>query len=398
MMRKDKVMLEKSIRIGGMEVKNRLVKAAVVENMAEEDGRATERLARVYEKAARGGAGLIITGGAYVQPGGRNVRYQTGAHSDDMVPGLSKVARAGQNNGAKIALQISHGGRQCPPEFVNDDVVGPSPVKDTLTKVTPRAMREEEIEEAIEAFGQAARRAREAGFDGVEIMAGHGYLINEFLAARTNRRTDQWGGSLENRSRFLFQVIARAGHCAGPDFPILLKINTEDQMKNGFSLEECTWVAQQLKARGICAVKFTGGTYESALNIARGDIPEEEILEEYSGFERWRIKLIIRLMRRKFKFSEAYFLENVKRILPKPDIPVILVGGLRNPDMMAGVIEQGLADMVALGRPLIRVPDWPNRILAGDNQPAACISCNRCFIRITQDRPAVCYAEGRHAP
>ena len=379
------------ISIGPMQVKNRIVKAAVVENMADEDGRPGNQLAHLYEKAASGGAGLIITGGAYVQPGGRNVRYQTGAHSDDMIPGLAAIARAGQKNGARIVLQISHGGRQCPPELVADDVIGPSPVKDTLTKVTPRAMNEDEIGKTIEAFGQAAKRSREAGFDGVEIMAGHGYLINEFLSARTNQRTDQWGGTLENRARFLFEVINSCVRAAGPDFPLLLKLNTEDQMKKGFSLEECSWVSERVEAKGVDAVKFTGGTYESALNIARGDIPDE-ILDDYHGFERWRINLIIKLMRRKFKFSEAYFLDNVKHIRPRPRLPVILVGGFRSPALMEEIVRSGIADMVALGRPLIRQPSWPNRILDGDELPSTCTNCNRCFIRITKDQIARCYA------
>ena len=390
-------MLEQPIRIGTMRVKNRIVKAAVVENMATEDGRVTDELIRVYEKAAQGGAGLIISGGAFVQPSGRNVKFQTGIHRDDLIPGLARMAKAGKSDNARMVLQISHGGRQCPPEFVNDDVIGPSPVKDTLTKVTPRAMKEDEIEEAVLSFGKAARRAQEAGFDGVEIMAGHGYLINEFLARRTNRRRDQWGGSLENRARFLFQVIEEVRREVGPDFPILIKINTDDQMKHGFSLEECSWVCERLPGLGIAAIKFTGGTYESALNIARGDIPEAEILEDYQGWERFRIKMIIRLMRRKFRFSEAYFLENVKRLRKGLSVPVILVGGLRSPVLMERIIQEGHADMIALGRPLIRQPSWPNRILAGDTQAASCINCNRCFIRISQDHPVRCYAKASEA-
>ena len=385
-------MLEQPIRIGNIEVKNRIVKAAVVENMATEDGRVTDELIRVYEKAAQGGAGLIISGGTYVQTSGRNVKFQTGAHHDDLIPGLARMARAGQSNGARMVLQISHGGRQCPPEFVGDDVIGPSPVMDTLTKVMPRAMSEDEIEETVASFGMAALRAREAGFDGVEIMAGHGYLINEFLARRTNRREDKWGGSLENRARFLFRVIETIRRTVGPDYPVLIKINTEDQMKNGFSLDECAWVCGRLPGLGIDAVKFSGGTYESALNIARGDIPEAEILEDYQGWERFRIKMIIRLMRRKFRFSEAYFLDNVKRLRKGIDIPVILVGGLRSPAIMERIVQAGDADMIALGRPLIRQPGWPNRILAGDDRAATCINCNRCFIRISQAQPARCYA------
>ncbi|MBN1848245.1 MAG: hypothetical protein JW932_06635 [Deltaproteobacteria bacterium] len=174
-----------------MQIKNRLVKAAIVENLATEDGQVANALIRLYDKAAHGGAGLIITGGAFVQPGGRNVRFQTGAHCNELIPGLARLARAGQVNGTRMVLQISHGGRQCPPHLVDGDVLAPSPVRDQFTKIMPRAMTEDEIKETIEAFGRAAGRAQEAGFDGVEIMAGHGYLVNEFLSRRTNHRRDQ---------------------------------------------------------------------------------------------------------------------------------------------------------------------------------------------------------------
>ncbi|MBN2063055.1 MAG: NADH:flavin oxidoreductase [Deltaproteobacteria bacterium] len=380
-----------------MQIKNRLVKAAIVENLATEDGQVTDELIRLYDKAARGGAGLIITGGAFVQKSGRNVRFQTGAHGDESIPGLARLARAGQKNDTRIVLQISHGGRQCPPSLVRGDVIGPSPVRDQLSKIMPRAMTEDEIEETIEAFGRAAGRAREAGFDGVEIMAGHGYLINEFLSRRTNHRRDRWGGSLENRAGFYFRIIQCVRKTVGEDFPILTKINTEDQMKNGFSLDECGWVVHRLPELGVAAVKLTGGTYESALNIARGDIPEDEILGDLNGWQRFRLKMIVRLMRRRFRFSEAYFLDNAKQIGRNLDTPVILVGGLRTPGLMEDILQKGYADMIALGRPLIRQPDWPNRILAGDSRPSSCINCNRCFIRISKNQPVGCYETGvRH--
>ena len=384
-------MLDKPIQIGSMEIKNRLVKAAVVENMATETGEVSESMIELYQRVARGGAGLIITGGAYVQPNGRNVKFQTGVHHDGLIPTLSKLAKAGQEDGAKIVLQISHGGRQCNPELVGGEVVGPSPVKDSMTKITPRMLSAKEIDEIIDAFRLASGRVQAAGFDGVEIMAGHGYLINGFLSRRTNRRKDEWGGLLENRARFLFTIIEKVRDIVGPDYPILVKLNTEDQMKNGLTLKESAWIASRLQDLGINAIKFTGGTYESALNIARGDIPEDEILENYQGWERIRLKLIIRALRKKFKFSEAYFLENVKKVRCGLQIPVILVGGLRTPAVMESILRNGHSDMIALGRPLIREPHFARKILSGDESSSSCTSCNRCFIRVSQEMPVRCY-------
>ncbi|MBW1710360.1 MAG: NADH:flavin oxidoreductase [Deltaproteobacteria bacterium] len=385
-------MLADPIQIGSLKLNNRIVKASMVENMATEQGEVTDRLIRFYQRQAKGGAGLLITGGAYVQKNGRSVTYLIGAYDDSLVEGLGALANAVHENGGKIALQIYHCGRQTRPELAEGDVVGPSAIPDQMTKVMPRPMTEDEIEETIQAFGLAARRVKEAGYDGVEVMAGHGYLISQFLSRRTNQRTDQWGGSLENRARFLFSVIERVRSEIGPDFPLLVKHNTEDRLKNGLTVEESAWVAQRLPEYGADTIKLSGGTAESALNISRGELPAEEILEEFSGWQRFKNKMLIRAMKNKFKFSEAYFLENVKQIKPQISVPVTLVGGLRTPEVMEQILKDGHADLIAIGRPLVRDPYLPQKILSGDPSPASCLNCNRCAIRIAQQRPLRCYA------
>ncbi len=386
------MMIEEPIKLNRLELKNRIVKASMVENMATEGGEVTDRLIGLYRRFAAGGAGLLITGGAYVQSNGRSVKYLIGAHEDRLIPRMMDLTGTVHDLDSRIILQIYHCGRQTLPELVDNDVVAPSPVKDSLTGVVPRAMRSEEIEEVIHSFGKSAKRALEAGFDGVEVMAGHGYLINQFLSSRTNHREDQWGGDLENRARFLFRIIKEVRDNVGPEFPLLVKLNTEDQLKRGFTVEESAWVAEKLAGLGVDAIKFTGGTFESALNISRGDIPAKEILENYRGWQRFKIKLIISAMKKKFSFREAYFLDNVKRIRPKIKIPVILVGGLRSPALMEEILQRGHADMIAIGRPLIREPDFPLKILQGDLGLPKCINCNRCFIRISQAKSLRCYA------
>jgi len=386
------MMLAQPITIGPVTLPNRIVKASMVENMASEQGEVTDRLIRFYERQAKGGAGLHITGGAYVQRSGRSVRYLIGAYDDRLIPGLRRLTETVHGLGSRIVLQIYHCGRQTQPELVDGDVLGPSPVRDIMTGVTPRAMTHDEIEETIQAFADATRRAREAGFDGVEVMSAHGYLINQFLSGRTNRRSDQWGGPIENRARFLFRIVEQAKAQLSDRMMLLVKLNSEDRVRKGFTVDESAWVAERLPDHGVDAIKLSGGTFESGLSISRGDIPAKEILEEFSGCQRLKIRIIIRLMRRRFRFSEAYFLDNAKRIKPHVRVPIILVGGLRTPAVMEKILREGYADLIAIGRPLIRDPELPRKILSGETDPNTCINCNRCFIRIAQEKPLLCYA------
>lgn len=385
--------LAEPITVGSLELGNRIVKASMVENMASEQGEVTDRLLQFYKRQAAGGAGLLITGGSYVQKSGRSVRYLIGSYDDGLIPGLKRLSDTVHQEGGRIALQIYHCGRQTQPELVDDDVIAPSPVRDRMTGVMPRAMTGDEIEETINTFGDAGKRAQAAGFDGVEVMAAHGYLISQFLSRRTNRRSDQWGGPLENRARFLFRIAEGVRSAVGDDFPLLVKLNTEDRVGRGFSVEESAWVAERLPDYGVDAIKLSGGTFESGLNISRGDIPAQEILEGFSGWQKRKINLIIRLMKKRYQFSEAYFLENAKKIKPRVRVPIILVGGLRTPAVMEQILRDEYADMIAIGRPLIREPEFPRKILSGDPSPPSCLNCNRCFIRIVQEKPLLCYAK-----
>jgi 2,4-dienoyl-CoA reductase-like NADH-dependent reductase (Old Yellow Enzyme family) len=378
-------------KTGSLELKNRIVRSATVENRADEKGYATKELREFFVELARGDAGLIITSGAYVTRNGRSLKHLLGIYDDDLIPSYRDVTEAVHASGGRIAMQLYHAGRQTNPKLIGQTPVSASDVPDTMTRIKPRAMTGAEIEQLIQAFAEGARRAKEAGFDAVQPMAGHGYLINQFLSSRTNRRVDEWGGPLENRARFLLRIIDSVRKAVGPDFPVLVKINSEDQLKGGFTLDESEKVCSWLSEAGVDAVEVTGGTFESALNIARGQIPEDVILRQFKGLRRLQIKLIIRAMKKRFAFRQAYFLENAKKIRPKIKIPLILVGGLRDPEMMEKILEQGHADLLSMSRPLVREPDLPNRWKAGDRRPAECISCNRCFVEIVFDKPVRCF-------
>jgi 2,4-dienoyl-CoA reductase-like NADH-dependent reductase (Old Yellow Enzyme family) len=384
--------LLQTYRLAGLELRNRIVRSATVENRSTESGEPTVALAEMYRELAEGGVGLIVTGGCYVQRHGRSLRYLTGIHSDAMVGPLSRLVEVVHGAGAKIAAQLYHAGRQTRTEVIGEVPLAPSPVVDTLTRVRPRAMTPAEIEETIEAFGLGAERAARAGFDAVEVLAGHGYLVNEFLSRRTNRRDDRWGGSLENRARFLLDIVAAVKRGMGRTLPLLVKINSEDHLPHGLTLEESCAVCEWLEQAGVDAIEVTGGTFESALDIARGGVPKKEVLAQLSGVQKTLVRLAIPLMRRRFAFEEAYFLENARKIRSHVDLPIILVGGLRDPVHMEKILAEGDADLLSLSRPFICEPDLVARWQRGDLRPTSCISCNRCFIDIATDRPVRCLA------
>ena len=345
--------------IGKMEVRNRFVRSATAEGVADEAGLINDKLLHyMYTELAEGGVGLIITGHAYVQPNGRCSSNQMGIYRDDLVPGLrelsSAVHRASPD--CRIAMQIAHAGRQAARRSVSEPVA-PSVVTDTSTGITPREMTEAEIEECMKSFADAAERVKLAGFDAVQLHGAHGYLISSFNSPHTNVRTDKWGGNLENRMRFLIETYRSVRTKVGNDYPVLVKLNAADFLDGGIEIDESVQIATALSEEGIDAIEISGGMYES-----------------------YRGKGAVRMRIRKPK-QEAYFLsyaERMKEVVG--DVPVILVGGIRSVPVMEKIIGEGKADFISLCRPLIREPDLPSKIRDG-KEKADCISCNGCMSR-----------------
>ena len=342
------------VNIGKMEVKNRFVRSATAESASDETGAISDKLIDLYRDLAAGDVGLIVTGHAYVQPNGRCSTNQIGIYGDELVPGLKKLAdevhKASPD--CRIAVQIAHAGRQASRQN-EGDVVAPSDVPGS--NLTARAMTDAEIEECIDSFVDAAERVKLAGFDAVQMHSAHGYLISSFNSPYTNRRTDKWGGSPENRMRFIMEIYRRIRTKVGDDYPVFVKLNAEDYLDNGIEVDESAGIARALAAEGIDAIEISGGMYES-----------------YPG------KGIIRARIRKPK-QEAFFLSNTEKIKNAVgDVPVILVGGMRSVSIMEEAIEQGKADFISLCRPLIREPDLPIKIRNG-KEKADCISCNGCL-------------------
>lgn len=350
------------IEINGMKVPNRFVRSATNDRCADGCGRVTDTMIRVYVALASGGVGLIVTGHAYVKSNGKASPTMLGVDSEDLVPGLKRVVDAVHRFDSKIVIQLNHAGRQTASSTIGETPVAPSAVYNPITKETPRALAGEEIEALISAYGSAAARAVSAGFDGVQIHSAHGYLGSQFISPYTNRRTDQWGGSLENRMRFLIEVLRSIRKVVGDSYPVMIKLNSEDSLDGGLTVEESSQIAKVLCREGIDAIEISGGMAESPVKFARTDILEEE--------------------------DEAYFLPNAGKFKEVVTVPLMLVGGLRSPSLMERVLENREADMVSLCRPFIREPDLVNKWKQGDPKKADCISCNGCMKY--RDEPVRC--------
>lgn len=341
-------------RINGMPLRNRLVRSATWEGMCDPDGRPTERLAGYYRMLARGGAGLIITGYAFVHPAGRQLPGQMGAHADAFADDLRFVAAAVHAEGSKICLQLVHAGGQTKADACGRQPLAPSAVKVPQFPEQPAELAKREIAELVDAFAASARRAREAGFDAVQLHAAHGYLVSQFLSPLTNRRGDEYGGGIENRARFLLEVFRAVRQAVGRDFPVMVKLNGSDNLDGGLEVDDAVAVARMLDEEGVSAIEVSGGTPASGeLAPVRQKIETRE--------------------------QEAYNLPFSVRIKSAVNCPVMVVGGLRSFELAAGIVRREEADYISLARPLIREPDLPRRWQEGDEARARCISCNGCF-------------------
>jgi 2,4-dienoyl-CoA reductase-like NADH-dependent reductase (Old Yellow Enzyme family) len=341
-------------KIAGLELKNRLVRSATAEKMCDEEGRPEQAMLDLYAELARGGVGLIITGHAFVHESGKAHSAMMGVHLDDLIPSLKSlteaVHQADDKKQSAIVMQINHAGRQTSEETIGRTPVAPSPVPRARGGARPHELTEAEIEELIAAFGRAAGRAKEAGFDGVQLHGAHGYLINQFCSPASNWRRDRWGGSIARRLRFLEEVAAAARDEVGNDYPLLIKLGIQDFVRDGLTLDDGVEIARHLADWGLDAAEISCGIGGTS---SRRDILRPE--------------------------DEAYFLPQARRAREVTDLPLILVGGMRSLEVMESILEEGTADFISMSRPLIREPDLPNQWREGRTEAAACISCNNCW-------------------
>jgi len=386
------------IKIGKMDIKNRFVHSATYECMASGEGKVTDKLIKRYAQIAKGGAGLIIPGYMFILPNGRAMKNQTGIHTDEMIEGLKSLVDAIHNEGSKVAFQIVHSGRQTSKNSIGQTPLAPSKgPRDNIYMSKPKEMTENEISEIIKAFGAAASRARKAGADGVQIHAAHGYLVNQFLSPFFNKRTDSWGGSDENRFRFIKEIVWEIKKNTADEMPVLVKLNTQDYTpEKGITLGLATKYSKWLSDIPIDGLEVSCGTLSfSMFNMVRGDVPTEEIIMNFPWWRKILGKMMLKKMEGKFDLEEGYNLEAAKMIKPViKDVPLMLVGGLRRVAHMEEVIKNGLADLISMSRPFIREPNIVNKIMEGKVESVACVSCNKCFAAAANYMPVYCYNKG----
>ena len=351
--------------IKGMELANRFVRSATWEGLAARDGSVTSRLTEMMVELARGEVGLIITSYAFVSPEGRSNTTQLGACEDRLTAGLREMTEQVHAAGGKIALQLVHGGCASNPGVTGLEPLGPS--EGSGQNVRCRAAGTKEISRIISDFSRASGRAKEAGFDAVQLHAAHGFLLSQFLSPAFNRRTDDYGGPLENRARLLLEVVKGVREAVGPACPVLVKINSEDFLDAGMTRQESVEVSSMLEEASVDAVEFSGGTVISPEKLSpvrpgRLRTPEEEV----------------------------YYREAALLYKKKVSIPLILVGGIRSLEVAEGLVHGGTADYISMSRPLICEPGLVKRWRGGDRRPSECVSDNACFAPASDGRGLYC--------
>ena len=329
------------IEIGKLNLRNRVIRSATMESAGDENGRIKKELAGLYTELARGGVGAIITGMMAIDENASALQTMIKTYSSAFVEDYRTVAAAVHEYDCKLIVQLAHCGVKATQPF------GPSPFPEKKAQ----GMTMEQIRQIPASFAEAARRCKEAGADGVELHGAHGYLLSQFLSPVFNQRTDKYGGSLENRARILFEVYAAVRRSVGTDYAVWIKINGDDRMQGGMSLEESKWVCSELSKMGIDAIEVSGGV----------SLGKESASTPMNAPD-----------------LEGIFAVQALEIAGDVKTPVISVGGYRTPEKMTQIINQGV-DAISICRPFICEPDLLKRWESDAALKPRCISCNKCF-------------------
>jgi 2,4-dienoyl-CoA reductase-like NADH-dependent reductase (Old Yellow Enzyme family)/thioredoxin reductase len=346
--------LFRSFWIGNLELKNRIVMPPMATNFAGEEGFVNDRHIAYYVNRAKGGVGYITFEHTGVLRQGRAFPNMALIDSDQHIPPFRKLAEAIHKEDGKIVIQINHAGRQTSSSITGSPIVAPSAIPCPVRKEMPKELSQEEIQKIIEAFGEAARRVKEAGADGVEIHMAHGYLINQFLSPFSNRREDDYGGDSDRRMRMALEVLRMVRNKVGSDFPVLCRLSADEYVEGGLKVEDSKDIAKTLERNGVDALHI------SACVAASGYLNHPP-----------------------YYADEGIFVPLAQKIKSVVGVPVITVGRIRTPELANQIVEENKADLVSMGRALIADPYLPMKTLQGRrDEITPCISCNRCILSI----------------
>lgn len=340
------------IKIGTMEVRNRFVVPPMGTNFANPDGSVSKQLIDYLAARSKGGYGLIIVEVTAIDPLGKAIPWQPGIWDDKFVPGWKELVDEVHKYGAKIVVQLHHAGRQTTHEVIGSQPVAPSPIPCPVDREIPRELTTEEVYDLIEKFGDAAVRARDAGFDGVEVHGAHGYLIAQFMSAYSNKRIDEFGGDLTSRMKFPVDIVKNIRAKVGNGYPIIFRFSGDERVPGGRTIDESRVVAEKMEKAGVNALHVSTGVYGSIpWLIAPSAVPPA---------------------------YNVYAAEEIKKVVK---IPVITVGRINDPNLAEDILEGGKADLVSLGRESIADPELPNKTAAGMiNEISPCIGCMQACV------------------
>ncbi|MEI7703114.1 MAG: NADH:flavin oxidoreductase [Deltaproteobacteria bacterium] len=364
--------------VGGLRLRNRIVKPATFEGMCP-GGMVSDALVEHHRRVAAGGAALTTVAYASISPDGRSYPTQI-LMRPEVVPGLARLADAVHREGAAAALQIGHCGYFANPRVIGGRPLGASRLFNTYGLTFARPATEGDLARVVSDFATSTWLAREAGMDAVELHFGHGYLVSQFLSPFTNRRRDRWGGSLANRARLAVEVLRAARRAAGPDFPILLKVNIRDGFPGGLELDESIAAARMLEGEGATALVLSCGfVSRTPLYMLRGDVPVRQMAAVQEAWHaRLGLTLFGKLLVQRYPYEEGFLLEEARRMRAAVRLPLVLLGGIKSLATIERALGAGF-ELVGMGRALLHDPDLPMRMERGEAAGSGCVPCNECI-------------------
>jgi len=363
--------------LGPIKIRNRTIRSAAFEGMCP-NGKPSDILIEYHTRLARGGIGMTTVAYASVTRDGLAFEHQLWMRKE-IIPLLKDLTESVHREGAAVSVQLGHCGNMADSTVTGTKVLAPSRVFNLFGLTLPEAMNDAKIEGIADAFRESALIAKESGFDAVEIQAGHGYLISQFLSPYTNRRKDKWGGNLNNRARFLLLVVDKVKADIGNSLALVVKMNLHDGFEGGMEIEDALEIAKMLEEHGVDGLVLSGGFVSKCpMYIMRGETPLKEFISgSQSLIQKIGLALFGKFFVKSYPFSEAYFLEDAMKVRRVVKIPLVLVGGMRSLKKMEEVLESGI-DFIGMARPLIIEPDFVNLLRTGKSVMSRCEPCNKC--------------------